>query len=288
MELIELTPGLPGDLAKFAPDTVAPILHGAPGEDGSVQALLDILGYSYIGSGQAASATAIHKALTKMIAQRAGLPVAKDLVVTQGDNLQAASQAILRSLGESLVIKPDDQGSALGVSFLKGATQASLSATLGDALSNHERILVETFLEGAELTVGVLDLHDESAIAFPVIEVRTPENSWYDFHHRYAAGKSEHLLPAPIPEQAARDLQAYALELHRLLGCRDLSRTDFIRAPSGETILLELNNLPGMTPTSLYPDGARAIGLEFDELIERLVHSAIERGPAIDWQETNA
>ena len=285
-QLIELTPRLPEDLAGFSPDTVAPILHGAPGEDGSVQALLDILGYSYVGSGQAASATAIHKSLTKAIARSAGLPVAKDLVVTRGDNLQAVSQEASRSLGASLVIKPDDQGSALGVGFLRNASQEELRDRLDEALSVHERVLLEPFIEGAELTVGVLDLQGEDSVAFPVIEIRTPENTWYDFHHRYTPGESEHLLPAPIPEEAAEKLRTHALELHRLLGCQDLSRTDFIRAASGEIIMLELNNLPGMTPTSLYPDGARAIGIEFEDLVERLVVSAIARGPAINWNET--
>ena len=285
-QLIELTPRLPNDLAKFAPDTVAPILHGAPGEDGTVQALLDILGYSYIGSGQAASATAIHKSLTKAIARRAGLPVAEDLLVTRGDDLQATSQNVLHSLGGSLAIKPDDQGSALGVRLLREVGADQLREQLREALSTHERVLVEPFLQGAELTVGVLDLYGEAATAFPVIEIRTPQNTWYDFHHRYAPGASEHLMPAPIPEGAARELQAHAIELHRLLGCKDLSRTDFIRAPSGETIMLELNSVPGMTPTSLYPDGARAIGIEFDDLLERLVVSAVARGPAINWNET--
>lgn len=285
VELIELTPRLPHDLAEFSPDAVAPLLHGAPGEDGSVQASLDILGYPYIGSGHAASATAIHKSLTKAIARSAGLPVARDVVVTRGDNLRAVSHEAWRSLGPSLVIKPDDQGSALGVEFLRDAGAEALRDRLDQALSLHQRVLVEPFVEGAELTVGVLDLHGEDPVAFPVIEIRTPENTWYDFHHRYTPGESEHLMPAPISEQAASELRGHALALHRLLGCQDVSRTDFIRTASGEIVLLELNNLPGMTPTSLYPDGARAIGIEFDDLVERLLLSAIARGPAINWNE---
>ncbi len=285
VEIIELGPKLADDLKVFAPDTVVPMLHGVPGEDGSVQAFLDILGYSYVGSGPAASAAAISKSLTKSVAQRTGLPVAADLVVTRTDDLHRISEQALETLGSALAIKPDDQGSALGVRLLREVNADELSDQLREVLNEHERVLLETFVEGAELTVGVLDLNKETPIAFPVIEIRTPENTWYDFYHRYAPGESEHLVPAPIPEAAAMELQAQAVELHRLLGCKDMSRTDFVRAGSGETIMLELNNLPGMTPTSLYPDGARAIGIEFDDLLERLVFSAVSRGPRIDWKQ---
>ena len=282
--ILELSPGIAGELAEFAPHTVVPMLHGVPGEDGSVQALLDILGYAYVGSGQAASATAIKKSLTKLVARRAGLPVTEDLMVARGDDLKRASEESLARFGRALAVKPDSQGSALGVRLLHDTTQAHLHAELVDAARDHEHLLIEPLVAGAELTVGVLDLHGDSAVAFPVIEIRTPESTWYDYKHRYGAGLSEHLVPAPIPEADAKRLQDAALELHKLLGCKDFSRSDFIRAPDGEIILLELNNLPGMTPTSLYPDGARAIGIDFDELVERLVVSASARGPAITWK----
>ena len=284
--LIELSPQMTEQLAEFAPHTVAPMLHGVPGEDGSVQAFLDILGYAYVGSGHGASASAIRKSLTKLIARRAGLPVADDLMITRGDDLTTACEASLALLGDALVIKPDCQGSALGVRLLREVTAERLHSELVIAMQDHECLLIEPLVAGAELTVGVLDLHGESPVAFPVIEIRTPESTWYDYDHRYAQGLSEHLLPAPIPEEDARRLQDAALELHRLLGCRDLSRTDFIRAPDGQVVLLELNNIPGMTPTSLYPDGAKAIGMTFDDLADRLVKSARARGPEINWTRT--
>jgi len=286
--LFELSPHLTDDLAEFAPETVVPMLHGAPGEDGSVQAFLDMLGYAYVGSGQAASATAIHKSLTKLVARRANLPVADDFTVRRGDDLKAISEISIARFGTSLAIKPDAQGSALGVRLLHEMTSASLRAELESAISEHEQLLIEPFVRGAELTVGVLDEHGSAPVAFPVIEIRTPESTWYDYEHRYAEGLSTHLVPAPISEADATLMQDAALTLHAQLGCKELSRTDFIRSTDGEIILLELNNLPGMTPTSLYPDGARAIGIDFDELVERLVMSAKARGPAINWQSASA
>ena len=285
---IELTQNVAAHLADLAPDTVLPMLHGSPGEDGCVQGLLDILGYSYVGSGQTASATAIHKSLTKAVARRADLPVAPEVVLLRGEDVQLAGTEVLRVFGSSLALKPDDQGSALGVRLLHGVSHDELCAELQELLGQHEQLLIEPFREGSELTVGVLDLHGEAAQAFPVIEIRTPENTWYDFHHRYTKGESEHIIPAEIPASAAERLQEYALVLHQQLGCRDLSRVDFIRSPEGEITVLELNNLPGMTPTSLYPDGARAFGIEFDELLERLVGSAYVRGPSISWSADSA
>ena len=284
---VELSFRLAADLAECAPDAVVPMLHGVPGEDGSVQAFLDVLGLPYVGSGHAASATAIHKSLTKLVARRANLPVADDFIVRRGDDLAAISEASIARFGASVVVKPDTQGSALGVSLLHEITAARLHAELESAVDGHEQLLIEPFVQGAELTVGVLDEHGDEPRAFPVIEIRTPERAWYDYEHRYAAGLSTHLVPAPIPESDAAIMQAAAITLHAALGCKDLSRTDFIRSSSGEIVLLELNNLPGMTPTSLYPDGAQAIGIDFDALVERLVLSAVARGPAINWPSTH-
>ena len=281
--VLELLPSIAEAVAEFAPETVIPMLHGIPGEDGSVQAFLDILGYSYVGSGHAASSTAMHKSLTKAVARRAGLPVTDDVLLTCVDDLTIAGDEILTRLGRNVVLKPDTQGSALGVRLLRNVTAETLHAELIASLAEHEQLLIEPLVNGAELTVGVLDVHGGSPMAFPVIEIRTPENAWYDYEHRYDANLSEHLVPAPIPQADATRLREAALELHRLLGCRDLSRIDFIRSPSGEVVLLELNNLPGMTPTSLYPDGARAISIEFDDLVERLVVSAKARGASIQW-----
>jgi len=123
----------------------------------------------------------------------------------------------------------------------------------------------------------VLDLHNQRPLAHPVIEIQTPENQWYDYTNRYAAGASTHVVPAKIDDTLAAELQRIALKAHQVLGLRDLSRADFILPEQGDPVLLEVNTLPGMTPTSLYPDGAKALGLDFPQLLSALVESAAQR-----------
>jgi D-alanine-D-alanine ligase len=154
-----------------------------------------------------------------------------------------------------------------------------LAAPFARAFALGDGVLVEPFVLGMEVTVGVLDLHGTAARAFETIEVRTPQGTWYDYEHRYTAGQSEHVIPARVSAACRERLQRIALAAHSALGCVDLSRADFIVTDAEEIVLLEVNTLPGMTPTSLYPDGARALGLEFVQLVDALVDSALARGP---------
>jgi D-alanine-D-alanine ligase len=162
----------------------------------------------------------------------------------------------------------------VGVAFAE--TDDQLTAALEDAFRFDERVLVEEFVVGSEITVGILESPDPQP--FPVIDIRTPGDSWYDFEHRYGVGLSEHVIPAPLPEDVYASVQDLAVRAHVTLGCRDLSRVDFIVEPDGRIVLLEVNTLPGMTATSLYPDGARAAGVSFEQLVERLVRRALDRG----------
>jgi D-alanine-D-alanine ligase len=171
-------------------------------------------------------------------------------------------------------VKPGSQGSAVGVAFAE--TDADLEAALASAFEFDERVLVEEYVVGSEITVGILEQPDPQA--FPVIDIRTPGDSWYDFEHRYGVGLSEHVIPAPLPPDVYAAVQEYAVRAHVTLGCRDLSRVDFIVQPDDRVVLLEVNTLPGMTPTSLYPDGARAAGVEFEQLVAGLVRRALARG----------
>ncbi|MCC5873684.1 MAG: D-alanine--D-alanine ligase [Gammaproteobacteria bacterium] len=277
---IELDDGLVDALRAFAPDVVFPALHGPPGEDGTVQGLLELLGYPYVGSGVRASACAMDKLVSKQIFRAAELPLARDVVVRAEDDFAAAMARILDVLGERVVVKPARQGSALGVTLVDDPQQ--LAAALELALSLDDVVLVEERVDGREITVGVLDVVDEAGavtrIAHPVIEILTPAGTWYDFEHRYTPGQSDHRVPAEVPEDVGRALQDVAVAAHAWLGCRDLSRADFVLAED-RFVLLEVNNLPGMTPTSLYPDGARALGHDFADLTALLVRNALRRGP---------
>jgi len=273
---IELDRNCPQALIDLQPDVVFPALHGPPGEDGTVQGMLAMLGLPYVGSDVRGSALAMDKAVAKHVFRHNGLPVVDDIVVTPDcKDLAAEAAHIEAALGAAIAIKPLNQGSAIGVTPLPngGDIEAALRAAL-----EYGGCLVEPFVMGKEITVGVLEA-DDTLLPHPVIEIVTASEEWYDFENRYTPGQSEHLMPAPLPLELREQLQEIALQAHRVLGLSDLSRADFIVTDLGEITLLEVNTLPGMTPTSLYPEGAAAIGYAFDDLIEHLVVRAARRGP---------
>tara|TARA_B100001964_G_C14198664_1_gene584644 strand:- start:666 stop:1610 length:945 start_codon:yes stop_codon:yes gene_type:complete len=272
---IELDKQLSESLQAFSADVVFPVLHGPPGEDGTFQGFLEILGYSYVGSDVQASAFAMDKIIAKSIFAEAGLPLASHVAVDESEGSVAASQRALDKIGSHVVVKPSSQGSALGVTLVDNQNQ--LQEALDSAFTFDRRLLIEERIDGREITVGVIDT-DQGCEAFPVIEISTPENSWYDFEHRYTEGLSEHIMPADLTDQLGKQLQSIAIKAHRSLGCRDLSRADFVVA-GDDVYLLEVNTLPGMTPTSLYPDGAAGFGLDFAGLVSHLIERAATRSP---------
>jgi D-alanine-D-alanine ligase len=278
--LIELDRECAARLLALNPDVVFPALHGPPGEDGTVQGFLEMLGLPYVGSGVHGSAVSMDKSLAKVAFRRAGLPVAEEILVEPGYAIEDAARDIRQTMGERVVIKPLRQGSALGITRLPNG--GDLEDPLRDALRFGHGVLVEPYVLGREITVGVLDLHGEAAVVLPVIEIRTAADEWYDYTNRYTAGKSQHVIPAPLPPAVQGELQRIALRAHQALGMRDLSRADFLVTDSDGIVLLEVNSLPGMTPTSLFPDGAAAIGIDFPTLMDKLVRSAHARGVSPD------
>ena len=283
-DLIELDARTAQALLSAAPDVVFPALHGPPGEDGTVQGFLEILGFPYVGAGVHGSAAAMDKSIAKAIFRREGLPVADDVLIHSGADSADADKLIRESLGDRVVIKPLSQGSALGVTLI--ANGGDLRDAITAALAFGTGILVESYILGLEITVGVLDLEGAAARALPVTEIRTASGEWYDYTNRYTKGKSEHIIPAPLEDKLNARLQDIALAAHQSLDLEDLSRADFIVTDAGEIVLLEVNTLPGMTPTSLYPDGARAVGMDFPELMDALVRSALRRAGSRTRQAT--
>lgn len=269
----ELDQTLTAELVKFQPDVVFPVLHGPPGEDGTLQGYLEILGLKYVGSGVHASSVAMDKVVAKHIFAAAGLPLAKQAVVLRQNSI-ADSIETIRQLGSSVVVKPATQGSALGVTRVENENE--LSKALKLAFEYDPKILVEERVLGKEITVGVLQTV-KGAQALPVIEIVTGNEDWYDFEHRYTAGLSDHLVPAPLTEAQTKRLQEIAVRAHTALGCRDLSRADFVVPDDDSEVLLEVNTLPGMTPTSLYPDAANVMGLDFEALVSLFVEQAASR-----------
>lgn len=274
VELIELDANSASALEQCQPDAVFPALHGPPGEDGTVQGFLEILELPYVGSSVRGSALAMDKAVAKKIFAEHHLPVVPGIVIDQStQELGPWLPRIQDELGTGVVIKPLNQGSAIGVTLLPNG--GDIAAAINGALVYGD-CLVEPYVMGREITVGVLEVNAE-LIAHPVIEIVTAADAWYDYNNRYTAGQSEHVVPAQLPAELTAQLQDVAIQAHRALGLRDLSRADYIVTDANEIVLLEVNTLPGMTPTSLYPDGAQHLGYDFTTLVDLLVRQAASR-----------
>jgi D-alanine-D-alanine ligase len=286
VERLELGPSLARALGDGGFDAAFPATHGALGEDGALQGMLEILGVPYVGSGVLASATAMHKPSAKRAFGQAGLPLAADATVLHGEPLGEAARRVRGRLGRGVVVKPASQGSAIGVALVaEDEPDASLERALADALRYDDVVLCERFVRGREVTCGVLEAPALGGLrAFPPTEIFSKAASWYDFASRYAQGGSAHRCPADLGAELSARVQQIACAAHRAIGCRDLSRVDFVVGdgddPSAVT-LLEVNTLPGMTATSLFPEAAAAAGIAFDVLCDALVRGAQERARSV-------
>jgi len=273
---------LPARLLEGDFQVVFPVVHGAIGEDGALQGVLELLAIPYVGAGVLASAIANDKVMAKVAFRAAGLPVSPEAVFQRG-SASIASQAryAVERLGASLVVKPATQGSALGVTLLPslaGGDDPKLLSAFEQAFSLDEVVLVERFVPGREVTCGVLELED-GPIALPPTEIRSHAAEWYDFKSRYGTGGSSHVCPADLGAERVARVQSIAVAAHRALGVRDLCRCDFVVGDAADDlVLLEVNTMPGMTPTSLYPEAVGVFGVSFDALCDRLVRRAKSRG----------
>jgi D-alanine-D-alanine ligase len=208
------------------------------------------------------------------------LPLADEMLVRRGDDLAALAQKIRERLGAAVVVKPASSGSAIGVSRVGAEMPDSeLVVALEGALLHDDTVLVERRIVGEEVTCGVLEDDAGTPVALPPTLVIAKASDWYDFTSRYGTGGSEHRCPAPFDAALTRHIQATAVRAHRALGVRDLCRVDFVVAPDAPepVTLLEVNTLPGMTPTSLFPEAAAKAGIPFPELCDRLVRRAAAR-----------
>ena len=279
---LELDAFLSDSIRTGGYEVVFPVSHGAVGEDGALQGLLEVLDIPYVGSDVLASALAMNKRIAKLLFAAAGLPVAPSLDAKRGGSAPAFAERALREVGACVVVKPCSNGSAIGVArFDKGATAAELAAAIEAAWQVDDVALIERFAPGREVTCGVLGTGDE-AIALPPTEIRSPNDAFYTYQARYAAGRSEHLCPAPLDAALTRRVQEVAVAAHRALGCRDLCRADFVvddAAGDAAVTLLEINTMPGFTSTSLYPEAAGVAGIPMAALCDRFVQAAVRRGP---------
>ena len=246
-------------------------LHGGAGENGSLQAVLDYLGIPYTGSGAAASALAMDKQRSKIIAASAGVPVPQGLHVERSAlGVGTLEQQVRESMGLPLVVKPNAQGSSVGLSIVHSYEE--LDAAARKAFDVDDSILIERYIEGREITQAIV----EGAPDLPLLEIK-PKSGLYDYQHKYQAGSSEYLCPAPVDEKVAKDVLISTKRAFAALGLSVYSRLDFRLDPNGKHYLLEANTLPGMTATSLVPKAAATVGISYAELCDRIVRESLAR-----------
>ncbi|MDI7247820.1 MAG: D-alanine--D-alanine ligase [Bacillota bacterium] len=267
----ELVPAL----QKERPDVVFIALHGRYGEDGCLQGLLEILGIPYVGSGVLASALAMDKVMSRRLFRLEGLTCPRDIVVASGEmDHIGADELVLRveeAFGFPAIVKPNREGSTIGLTLVR--EPAGLPSALHHAFEYDLEALVEEYVRGTEVTVSVLGNREPWAL--PVIEIISA-TGLYDYKAKYTKGMSQHIIPARVPGHTYKAAQDAAVRAHRALGCRGMSRADFIVGPGDVPYLLEVNTIPGMTETSLLPDAARAAGIEFPDLVDMLIDFALE------------
>ena len=251
-------------------DVALVMLHGRGGEDGTIQGLLDLLGIPYQCAGVLGCALSMDKVKTKALFRCAGLPVARDMLLMQGDPYPL--DEIEAELGLPAVVKPSREGSSFGISIVR--EKEALPRALSKAFDLDKEVLVEEFLEGREMTVGVLGNRDPQAL--PVIEIIPSEKyDFFDFEAKYEPGASKEVCPAPVIKKVSNELQALAVKAHQTLGLKGYSRTDLILTKDGPK-LLEINTIPGMTNNSLLPLAAKTAGFSFPALVGRLLTLAQE------------
>lgn len=247
------------------------LLHGTYGEDGTMQGFLDLLGIPYQGSGVLGSALAMDKNMAKKLYQLAGLSVANWEMAKPEDRND--SRRLLNVLDFPLVIKPVREGSSLGMSIARDVKQLQEGITL--AYQHDSEVMVEQFIDGREITVGVIG--NEDLMPLPLVEIIPgDEFEFFNYTAKYDTHGAQEVCPAQVSEDVTRKAQEFAITAHRALQLKGYSRTDMILTPAGELYILETNTIPGMTPTSLLPQAAEEVGLSFKDLLSRLLELALK------------
>lgn len=261
-------------LTSFKPHCVFNALHGKPGEDGSVQGMLEILGIPYTGSRVLASAITMDKIMTKRVLKHAGIPTpdflswtAEQYAAGKGD----IEKGIIKDLGLPVVIKAPTQGSTIGTFIVKDKQE--LTPAIEAALKYDPCFMAEAFLPGPEITAAVLGNNNPTVL--PLIEI-VSRTGFYDYTAKYTPGLSEHIIPPRLPETVLATAAALARQTYKLFGCRGFARVDMIVANGRDPYVIEVNSVPGMTATSLVPDAARAAGMDFKALVQKIVDLALE------------
>lgn len=275
VELIDVDRNVAKKIIEYNPDVAVIGLHGKYGEDGCIQGLLEILNIPYTGPGVMASSIAMNKVITKKILTYEGIPTPKYTEVNRqaGDD-QTLAQKIMAQLPLPLVLKAPNQGSSIGINF--AFNQEELVKGIGECFKYDDVLLAETYIKGRELTVSVIG--NEEPIALPALEI-VSNSGVYDYHAKYTSGASRHFV-VKLPENVEKDIKDLAIKTYKAIGCSGLSRVDFLLDENDSLWVLEINTCPGMTETSLFPDAAMAAGINFPDLMHKLINYALEKHSA--------
>ncbi|MDD5165363.1 MAG: D-alanine--D-alanine ligase [Candidatus Pacebacteria bacterium] len=271
---IDGMPTVPADLTVRL-DVAFNALHGSYGEDGTVQHIFETHGLPFTGSGSLASAVGMNKSLSRKVFQDQGLKVALGKEISSEDiqnNIQVVAHELFRSFPIPAVVKPVSAGSSVGVSIVR--TQTELVKALVDAAQHGSNVLIEEYIDGTEVTVGVIEgFRNQSVYVLPVVEI-VPQTTFFDYEAKYK-GKSEEIVPARLTHKIKQELSQLAEKAHKALGLRHYSRSDFIIHPRRGIYILETNTLPGLTNESLVPKALRAVGSDTHELVDHLIQRAL-------------
>ena len=261
------------DIAKQGIDVAFIALHGKFGEDGTVQGLLDTLGIPYTGSGVLASALGMDKPRSLSIFRDAGFNVPPFILLTGRETMRPhkkQSEEIATKLGLPLVVKPSNHGSSIGVSIVRNADK--LTAAILEAKKYSPEIMIQKFIKGREITCGVIEKKKGSVLALPPVEIVPRLGKFYDYKSKYADNGSDHFIPPPdMSKQMIALIRDAAIRAHHVIGCSGMSRTDFILDKDNNLHILEINTIPGMTATSLLPQAAASVGIDFPNLLDLII-----------------
>lgn len=276
----EIIPPLDNSLRRQRKTSVAFIaLHGPYGEDGTVQGLLELLGIPYTCSGVLTSALAMNKAMAKEFLVARGILAPNYQLISSNlggslfGHMPELETRLKRKFGFPLVVKPNNQGSSVGVSIVR--KKSEIRKALKDAFKKDKEVLVEEFIEGREITASILG--NKKPVALPLIEIVPKTSEFFDYYAKYTPGATNEICPAPLSKSLTQEIQQTALKIYKVLGCRGVARVDFIVDKKNRIYFLELNTIPGMTKTSLVPQAAAKAGIEFPELLDRIIQLALDK-----------
>ncbi|HPT66206.1 MAG TPA: D-alanine--D-alanine ligase [Candidatus Woesebacteria bacterium] len=255
------------EIKKNDPDVVFIVIHGSIGEDGTIQKILEENKIRFTGCGSEASALGMDKSRFKELMKKSGLPIPVGIEIVKNKNIDLEE---IKKIAKKLVIKPVSQGSSVGISIIDDFKKISEAVKM--AFKYDDRILIEEFIDGIEVSCGVLG--NETPTSLPVVEI-CPKNIFFDYEAKYTDGKCEEIVPARLSNEITKKIQEYSIKVFKLINGRGFARVDFI-IRNNEPVILEINTIPGLTPNSLLPKEARAAGISYPELLDKMIGLALK------------